>query len=386
MLHFFYSLMFGFIIDNLGVKRSLIVGNVFMILARLTLVYTTSKVMCIWVLFVILPMGTSLGIPVMSIAIRRYTTIENRHIAYDLFYICLNFAAAVAAPAIDAVRVFYNEEAVGMSAYKFLVLTGAIATVLSLGICLFLPKFDQLNEPKKASPWKIIKEIAPLSKFRRFSLLIILMTGLKMTFRHLDATFPSYMVREFGSDVLFGTIIGLQPLIIIIGLTLVAPLLVKYDSYNLISIGAYFTAAAPFVLTIEEASFPMTFLFIVVLSTGEILWSPRLYEYANSIAEEGREGTYTALANLPMFAATLFSGEMSGWLLANYCPAYGKCNGRIVWGVIGVFALTSPLLISLLKPCIYNKSDFYGFNEKYEAIEPGISSPVKKALNNDKDD
>ena len=57
MLHFFYSLAFGFVIDNLGVKTSLILGNVLMVIARFVLVYTevrkgsTTMLCCCFIIY-----------------------------------------------------------------------------------------------------------------------------------------------------------------------------------------------------------------------------------------------------------------------------------------------------------------------------------------------
>ena len=41
------------------------------------------------------------------------------------------------------------------------------------------------------------------------------------------------------------------------------------------------------------------FLFIVFLSIGEALWSPRLYEYSAAIAPHGQEASYMSLSMLP---------------------------------------------------------------------------------------
>ena len=59
---------------------------------------------------------------------------------------------------------------------------------------------------------------------------------------------------------------------------------------------------------------PPLVMFIVILSIGEALWSPRLYEYTAMIAPKGREGTYMALASAPNFAAKLAVGGLSGTL------------------------------------------------------------------------
>lgn len=84
---------------------------------------------------------------------------------------------------------------------------------------------------------------------------MLLLTGLKMTFRHLDATFPSYMVRTFGNDALFGTIIGINPIMIIIGVLAIAPFLAQCDTFLLLILGGFLTALGPFALVLGSSTF-----------------------------------------------------------------------------------------------------------------------------------
>ena len=67
-------------------------------------------------------------------------------------------------------------------------------------------------------------------------------------------------------------------------------------------------------------------LWVIVLSVGESIWSPRLYEYSATIAPRGKEGTYLTLSSVPLFAAPLIAGAMSGDLLSRYCPARYHCD------------------------------------------------------------
>ncbi len=84
----------------------------------------------------------------------------------------------------------------------------------------------------------------------------------------------------------------------------------------IVQVGSLITGVSVLFVVIS-ASYVTLVLFVVVLAFGEALWSPRLYEYSATIAPEGREGTYMALATVPTFVATLFTGGMSGWLLTN---------------------------------------------------------------------
>lgn len=53
-------------------------------------------------------------------------------------------------------------------------------------------------------------------------------------------------------------------------------------------------------------------LFVVTLSVGEAIYSPRVYEYTMLLAPKADEGLYTNLASIPMFVAKLFAGSISG--------------------------------------------------------------------------
>ena len=133
--------------------RSLVLSNVLLMSARLLLAFTTRTPVrtpffafpstpnpnpqpypqvAIFVLYFLMPFGQALNIPVLTIAVRRYTNNDTRSIAYRLlslspkrktpnpnsnpqpptpnpsccswFYVVLNVAALLAAPAVDLMR------------------------------------------------------------------------------------------------------------------------------------------------------------------------------------------------------------------------------------------------------------------------------------------
>ena len=81
-----YGFFMGFVIDNLGVRNSLLVGAGFLLVGRVLLATTSSIVAVRLALFVLLPAGEALGVPVLGLGIKRYTTDANRATAYGVFY------------------------------------------------------------------------------------------------------------------------------------------------------------------------------------------------------------------------------------------------------------------------------------------------------------
>ncbi len=85
------------------------------------------------------------------------------------------------------------------------------------------------------------------------------------------------------------------------------------------------------------------FLFIVFLSIGEAVYSPRLFEYCAAVAPNGQEASYMALSQLPFFLAKFVTGWLSVQLLVSFCPEQGERNPEMMWGIIGAMALVTPV-------------------------------------------
>lgn len=195
--------------------------------------------------------------------------------------------------------------------------------------------------------------------------------NVRMIFRHLDPTLPKYMIREFGENVAKGTIYSINPLLIIILVPIVTAATSDVDPLVMIHHGCYISAASVFALAIST-SIPSCIIFVTVLSIGEAVWSPRLYDYTCSVAKEGREGTYMALSSAPLFLVKLPVGMMSGYLLQKYCPEEGPRESRLMWLIIGLTTAVSPILLTLCWGYV-SKKDEDG-NGDIEEIESSSQS------------
>ena len=123
--------------------------------------------------------------------------------------------------------------------------------------------------------------------------------NLKQIFRHMDATFPKYAVRAFGCSAPFGTIYAINPALIIVGVPVVAAATAGRRHFDVIFRGAWITAAAPFIVAASQ-TYAGAVAFVVVLSLGEMLWSPRWYDYTMAMAPAGKEGVFGAMALAPL--------------------------------------------------------------------------------------
>ncbi len=208
-------------------------------------------------------------------------------------------------------------------------------------------------------------------EFYRFLIFMAIVTGVRMIFFQLAYTFPKYGIRELGAGAPFAHLSGMLNSILIVVLVPICGVLTqKISAYRMVTLGSLIAALSVFLIVVPPGCFqsladgwlgnlvvhqwlgvagPVNplylsiFFFIVMLSVGEALYSPRLYEYAAAVAPKGQEASYMALSMLPFFVAKLLVGVSSGWLLAAYCPAVGPRHPEVMWGIIGGMALVTPI-------------------------------------------
>lgn len=218
----------------------------------------------------------------------------------------------------------------------------------------------QAFSPDQTGFTTTVKGIFHSATFWRFVGLTLFLINLRAIFRHLDATLPTYLLRVFGSNYPKGMIYSINPFMIIWLTPVVAALTSTWPHFDMIKWGGYISAASPLFMAFSTSTWAVV-MFVITLSLGEAIWSPRLYDYTMSIAPQGREASFSALAAAPLFAAKIPVGLLSGYLLQTYLPdnsADGSGDGsgghagqhpQTMWLVIGLVTLTSPICITLFE-------------------------------------
>ncbi len=362
-----YGFVTGIFIDKLGVKKSLVVGGLLSIIGRAIFSIFRAK----WIMFTsvcfFMPCGFSLAIPVLSIGIKRYTNENNRTLCFAIFYSCMNIAAVFSGPITDYfVQTFGTGIIVlgfHLSALRLVFLTGTLSTILYTTIAAFAFREIDVDSSGKESIISIEKKntletIKRITKDRVFYSLMgfsVILVGVNMIFRYLDAAFPTYAKRELGSDVPYGTLYSINPAIIVFLVPVLSGFLAKYDPYKCIIVGTCISASSVFFMCLGSY-YISALLFIVFLSLGEATYSPRVYEYTLLVSPKGEEGIYAMMATAPMFLTKLFVGMLSGGLLQVYCPEEGPRRCWMVWFITGCIAITSPICLIIFSKCIHGEA------------------------------
>uniref|UniRef100_A0A6B2L3H4 Major facilitator superfamily (MFS) profile domain-containing protein n=1 Tax=Arcella intermedia TaxID=1963864 RepID=A0A6B2L3H4_9EUKA len=389
-----YGLVTGFFLDRYGVRISLVIGGLVCGLGKLLLAANGSSSAVYFSLCFVLPVGEALCMPVLTTGIRRYTLKENAALAYGIYYSILNIGAALSGYIVDLVRsmgdslgavtVFENH----ITVYRLLTYSCAVANFIPVGIAFFLVReidvtasVDEEKDDDKKEKDNLLISLSGTCKskaFWKFMLLNLLLMNVRSIFKHMDATLPKFLQRRFGDDVGFGTIYSINPLIVVFLAPVIQILISKYPPLPCIIIGAWISSLSPLWIW-WNPSMVAVILFVVQLSIGESIWSPRNLDYMMKIIPKGKEGIYMSLCSFPMFASKLPTGILSGWLLAEYCPTSAQCSGTI-WLLIGLLTILSPVFLTFCVSCIeepseQNQRDFEKLSESWSQNDPQIDLP-----------
>jgi len=90
---------------------------------------------------------------------------------------------------------------------------------------------------------------------------------------------------------------------------------------------------------------------IASMAVGEMMASPRVYEYIGAIAPKGQEGLYLGYANLPIAIGSLFGGPVGGRLFERFISDPAKAgeatNPVAMWLIITAIGVASMLGLAL---------------------------------------
>ncbi len=215
--------------------------------------------------------------------------------------------------------------------------------------------------------------------FYKFLCFLTLAAFMRLIFVHMNYTYPKFGIRELGPGAPVGSLYAINAFLIIVLVPLVGALSQKVTAYQMVTVGSIIGAGSVFIMALPTDWFQglangwlghrighgylrlegdvnpwyiMIFFYIILLSVGEAIYSPRLYEYAAAIAPKGQEGSYMSLSYLPFFLAKLSVATFSGVLLARYCPETGPRNSQMLWLIIALTTAICPVGLIALRRVI----------------------------------
>jgi MFS family permease len=412
------TVLVGSLTDAIGLRRTFLLGVYVCLMARGVMTFIPVKWVALAAGMIPLAIGEALGTPVLVAAVRRYSTTAQRSISFAIFYAIMNVGFLIANLLFDWVRQRVGEPhgilSIGgleLSTYRALFLVSLLFEFMLLPILYFGLRegVEATEEGIKIAPAKVraiagtfwrslIGSISDVMRdtvrifgglwrqagFYKFLGFLALAAFVRLIFIHMYYTYPKFGIRELGPGAPIGRLFAINSILIILLVPLVGALSQRIAAYRMVTIGSGIAAASVFIMALPRAWFQsvsegplavfvgqtylglsspihpyyvMIFLFVVLLSVGESIYSPRLYEYAACIAPKGQEASYMAVSYLPFFLAKLLVASSSGILLAKYCPETGPRHSETLWLIIALTTSVAPVGLIVLRRFIRVKEE-----------------------------
>lgn len=286
------AMVAGALVDTIGIKKTLLISVVFLLISRFFMAFVTDPVLAFILGFTPLAIGFGIVGPVVSVAIKKYTTKEGAALGFGLFYVVMNMAYAVGGWFFDFVRDKFalrdtagkiiNENAGTMifghhfSTYQMFFIFGFCFTLVSMFFIFFLREGIELNDDgeivevpmkKRGSGFAAIKSTAidtvmtirNVMKEKYFWIflgMLSLTLFVRFIFFHMHYTFPKYGIRVLGEGAKIGSVYGvLNPVLVIYLVPFIAYFTKKTSSYKMMIIGSTISAFSCFIPMIPASVF-----------------------------------------------------------------------------------------------------------------------------------
>lgn len=346
-------LVSGAITDWLGIRRSLLLSMTSMLVLRGAVVVVGLSpempyrgLITAGLLLLMAPFMAAIQ-TIFQASCKRFTTPRSRSAGFNLWYLFMNIGAAAGGASIDIVRIYLKIANVHI--FSMGVLTALLCLVVGF---LMVRREEQLTSPgdppearaeearvERHTPWQTFIRVVREPALWKLLVLIALILGVRAVFTYLYLLMPKYWLRTIGPDAAIGVLNMINPIGIVIGLILFIPITNKFKVFNMLVYGAMVSAFALFPLAlpwnlfsanIAQAHYIMAILCMVIVTVGEVIWSPKLNEYTAAIAPKGQEGTYLGFSMIPWFLAKTVVSYLSGYMLQRWSPETVEVDGATV--------------------------------------------------------
>jgi proton-dependent oligopeptide transporter, POT family len=342
----FLAIVGGAVADRLGFRRALSLAFLILSVAYFLIGSLGSAWMqplrdvvpFYWlVMFVLfLPaLGIALVKPCVVGTTARASAENVRSIGYSIYYTMVNIGSTLGPISGEYVREY-------MSIEDIFRLSAAVVFVMFFAVLIFFKEPTRSGDKQAASLQEVLRNVGTVLANVRFMVFLLIFSGYWVVFWQQYISLPLYLTRFVDKDAPIGWIIAVDP-ITVISLTVVINMLTrKMPAFTAIIIGTLVTSLGWAVLALRPTIWGAVGA-LVVLALGEIIQSPRYYEYISRLAPPGQQGTYMGFAFVPIGIGSL----IGGWLGGKVMHQFGEVQNQpamIWWSFLAVGVLTTVLL------------------------------------------
>ena len=365
-LVWFLPILGGTLADWLGFRRSLalayfVLGVGYFLLGSLSAPWMAplreSMPLATLVLLVLtIPaFGPAIVKPCVVGSTARASTENVRSLGYSIYYTLVNVGSTFGPLTALAVR-----RSIGIE--NVFRVSAACAFLMFLAVLVFFREPRTANEPEKASFTQAFKNLFTVVGNLKFMLFLVIFSGYWIIFWQEFIALPLFLRGQVNpnSDVEF--LLTVDPLAVILLQIAISQWTKRIPPFPAMTLGTIVTALAWVIFAVANLGWQINgawqigpwrleviavpiwgIVALFVLAVGEMIQSPRFYEYVSRLAPPGQQGVYMGFAFLPIAIGSATAGVIGGRLV-EYFGREGRQAQQMWWVIAGIGLLTALLM------------------------------------------
>jgi len=345
-LVWFLAIFGGTAADRLGFRRALSLAYLILTIAYFLLgslgaswMASVRSAIPLWWLVLILLCLPALGISMVKpcvVGTTAHAADEKvRTMGYTIYYFLVNVGSAIG-PWVAG----YVHEKVGVQ-NVFRVSALAVLAML-IAVQVFFRDTQRSRQERQGSLADTMRNFGTVILNGRFILFLLIFSIFWIAYWQEFITLGLYIHAYVSPKADVERILMTDATTVIALQFLVSYLTRKMGAFRAVNLGALVGSLGWLVIGLSATTWAAVGA-IFVVALGEVIFSPRYYEYVSRLAPAGQQGTYMGFAFLPIGIGSLVGGPVGGWLYHHYAEVVHKPND--FWFVNTGIGLVSALLL-----------------------------------------
>jgi dipeptide/tripeptide permease len=214
--------------------------------------------------------------------------------------------------------------------------------LMFFAVLIFFQEPKRADEAHPTSLGEVGRNLLVVLSNVRFVVFLLIFSAYWVVFWQQYLILPIYIHDYVDPKANTELILITDPLIVITLTVAVNALTRKMRAFRAITLGTLITAVGWLAIGMYP-SVGMAVFTLAIVALGEIMQSPRYYEYISRLAPAGQQGTYMGFAFLPIGIGSLVGGWFGGMLIHHFGEVAHR-PALIWWAVTSVGVATAALL------------------------------------------
>ena len=258
-----------------------------------------------------------------------------RSIGYSIYYTMVNIGSAAGPLVASWAHERFNVESV----FRIAALS---VFAMFFVVLIFFKEPKNADEKQAATIGQAIRNFGTVLSDFRFMLFLVIFSGYWIVYWQMFIILPLYVHNYIDPAADTERMLSAGPILVILLTVAIGLLTQKMHPFRAVALGTLISALA-WVFLIFHPSVLMAYVTLIVIALGEIILSPRYYEYVSRLAPAGQQGTYLGFAFLPIGMGSIFGGAFGGGLVHHFGEVTHQPE-KVWWVLTGVGILTAVLL------------------------------------------